>query len=370
MSATDRGEPLLTISGLSKVFPVRTGLFRTAHLYAVRGVDLALERGRTLAVVGESGSGKTTLGRLVLRLIDPTTGSIRLEGIELTQLSGAALRAQRKKMQMVFQDPRESLSPWQTVGQTIREPIQLHERATRREADRRVAAILERVGLTPAHAKRYPHQLSGGQQQRVGIARAVVTNPGLVVLDEPTSSLDMSVQAQILQLLESLQRERRLSYIFISHNLSVVRFIADDLAVMYLGQIMEEGPVARIFERPAQPYTQALLAASPRPDPHRKIERTRLAGEQPSPMRLPPGCPLFGRCPIALPPCETMPQRLVEIENGHSAACWRVAPPPDLDPSLRASVLDARAATRRVPDLVAAAAREPSPRMDQTQQAG
>jgi oligopeptide/dipeptide ABC transporter ATP-binding protein len=345
MSGSSDRDPLLSVIGLSKVFPVPLGWFRIAHLHAIRDVSVDLNRGRTLAIVGESGCGKTTLGRLVLRLIEPTAGSIRLDGTELTTLSGSQLRAERAKMQMVFQDPLDSLSPWQTVEQTIREPLELHERVTATAAHERVSAILRRVGLSPAHAKRYPHQLSGGQQQRVGIARAVVTNPSLVVLDEPTSSLDMSVQAQILQLLQSLQRERKLSYLFISHNLSIVRFIAHEVAVMYLGRVVERGEAPRIFDRPAHPYTQALLAASPRPVSHRKAERTRLMGEQPSPIGLLPGCPLYGRCPIALPVCERLPQQLVELEPRHQVACWRVAPPSDLQPALRSDILgSARAA--------------------------
>ena len=331
--------PLLSIQKLSKTFLVRVGPFRRASLHAVRDVDLAVDQGRTLAIVGESGSGKTTLGRLVLRLIEPTSGSIFLGDTDLTAVSGAALRAERTRIQMVFQDPFESLSPWQTVGQSIREPLEFSRRLSRRETDDRVATILQRVGLTTAHTGRYPHQLSGGQQQRVGIARAVVTNPSLVVLDEPTSSLDMSVQSQILQLLNSLQRERSLSYLFISHDLSVVRFMAHEVVVMYLGRIVEQGAKAEVFDHPAHPYTQALLAASPRPDPHRKFEQTRLSGEQPSPMALRPGCSLYGRCPIAQAVCETMPQRLVPVDGAHTAACWRVAPPVDLDPALRADVL-------------------------------
>jgi oligopeptide/dipeptide ABC transporter ATP-binding protein len=337
MSATTT-QPLLRIEALSKTFLVRLGPLRRASLYAVCDVDLAVDRGRTLAIVGESGSGKTTLGRLVLRLIEPTSGLIFLGDTDMTALSGAALRAERTRIQMVFQDPFESLSPWQTVGQSIREPLEFNKRLSRREIDDRVATMLQRVGLTTAHAGRYPHQLSGGQQQRVGIARAVVTNPSLVVLDEPTSSLDMSVQSQILQLLNSLQRERSLSYLFISHDLSVVRFIAHEIVVMYLGRIVEQGTKADVFDHPTHPYTQALLAASPRPDPHRLVRRTRLAGEQPSPIALRPGCPLFGRCPISLAVCETMPQRLVPVAGAHAVACWRVAPPNDLDPSLRPDV--------------------------------
>ena len=337
---TAAGDTVLTVRGLSKTFRVRTGPFRSALLRAVDSVDLDIGRGRTLAVVGESGSGKTTLGRLILRLIEPTSGSIVLNGTELTELTGRRLRAERARMQMVFQDPGGALSPWQLIGRLIGEPLELHERIDRRERDGRVQSILERVGLTAAHFDRYPHQLSGGQQQRAGIARALVAHPSLVVLDEPTSSLDMSVQSQILQLLKSLQRERAVSYLFISHNLSVVRFIADEVAVMYLGRIVERGSVNAVFGRAMHPYTRALMAASPRPDPHRVRARVRLSGEPPSPLEIASGCPLHGRCSLALPACITLPQSLVAVGPGHAAACWRVAPPPDLAPALRTEVVE------------------------------
>jgi oligopeptide/dipeptide ABC transporter ATP-binding protein len=291
-------------------------------------VSCFLGAGETLGVVGESGSGKTTLARLILRLLEPTGGSILLQGQELVGLHGNQLRATRSKMQMVFQDPFDSLSPWQTVGQTLVEPLQLHEHLSKEEATVRAGALLERVGLTTEHARRFPHQLSGGQQQRVAIARAIITNPRLVVLDEPTSSLDISVQAQILLLLQSLQQERTLSYLFISHNLHVVRYLAHRVAVMYLGRIVEEGPVEDIFAHPSHPYTEALLAASPRANPHRRRERVGLAGEQPSPIGKPTGCPLYGRCPIAVPECRTMPQQLIKLSDHHRVACWRKAPPP------------------------------------------
>jgi oligopeptide/dipeptide ABC transporter ATP-binding protein len=338
-SAPVLSDELLRVEGLTKTFRLRLGLFKHADLRAVEGVTFTLGQGQTLGVVGESGSGKTTLGRLLIRLIEPTSGTITLGGVELTGLSGSELRSVRSRMQMVFQDPLDSLSPWQSIGQTVSEPIQLHEHKSASEAADRVAGILERVGLSRNYAKRYPHQLSGGQQQRVGIARAVVTNPDLVVLDEPTSSLDVSVQAQILQLLRSLQDERHLTYVFITHDLSIARFLAHFILVMYLGRIVETGPTKVVLSRPAHPYTSGLLAASPRPDPRRSVARARLSGEQPSPLDLRPGCPLFSRCPLALPSCETMPQQLVPIAPDHEVACWRVAPPPDLDPSLQGQVV-------------------------------
>jgi len=331
--------PVLEVTGLSKDFQVRLGFLKSAKLHAVTDVQLTIGPGRTLAVVGESGSGKTTLGRMVARLLDPSGGSIVLDGVDLTELEGAALASQRARLQMVFQDPGGSLSPWQKVGVSVGEPLEIHLGV---EAQRRtglVAAMLERVGLSALHADRFPHQLSGGQQQRVAIARAAIAGPRLIVLDEPTSALDMSVQAQILLLLKSLQRETSVSYLFISHDLSVVRFIADEVAVMYLGRVVEHAPARDIFERPLHPYTRALIAAAPRPDPHRRPTHARLVGEQPSPINLPPGCPLFGRCPSAIEPCATLKQALVRTDDRHTVACWRYAPPPDLPAGLRKDVI-------------------------------
>ena len=313
----------LAIRDLTKIFRIKTGNFRHADLRAVDEVSLSITPGRTLAVVGESGSGKTTLARLILRLIEPTQGSVRLEDTEITGLQGAKLEEMRGRMQIVFQDPFDSLSPWQTVGRTVAEPLILHENMSMQDTAGPVATMLERVGLSPEHAKRYPHELSGGQAQRVGIARAMITNPALVVLDEPTSSLDMSVQSQILLLLQSLQEERDTSYLFISHDLTVVRYIAHDLAVMYLGKVVESGPAAQVFANPRHPYTEALLKAAPRPDPDYKTEHVQLVGEQPSALDRAPGCPLYGRCPIAEDVCADTPQQLVEIEAGHRIACWK-----------------------------------------------
>ena len=313
----------LAIRDLTKIFRIKTGNFRHADLRAVDEVSLSITPGRTLAVVGESGSGKTTLARLILRLIEPTQGSVRLEDTEITGLQGAKLEEMRGRMQIVFQDPYDSLSPWQTVGRTVAEPLLLHENMSMQDTAGPVASMLERVGLSPEHAKRYPHELSGGQAQRVGIARAMITNPALVVLDEPTSSLDMSVQSQILLLLQSLQEERDTSYLFISHDLTVVRYIAHDLAVMYLGKVVESGPAAQVFANPRHPYTEALLKAAPRPDPAYKTDHVQLVGEQPSALDRAPGCPLYGRCPIAEEVCADTPQQLVEIEAEHRVACWK-----------------------------------------------
>ena len=313
----------LAIRDLTKVFRIRTRGFRHADLKAVDDVTLSIPPGRTLAVVGESGSGKTTLARLILRLLEPTQGTVLLEDTDITGMKGARLEEIRARMQIVFHDPYDSLSPWQTVGRTVAEPLLLHEHLTMKQASGRVADMLERVGLSPEHARRYPHELSGGQAQRVGIARAMITRPALVVLDEPTSSLDMSVQSQILLLLQSLQEEMDISYLFISHDLSVVRYIAHDLAVMYLGKVVESGPAAELFASPRHPYTEALLRAAPRPDPAHKTDHVYLVGEQPSALDRAPGCPLYGRCPIAEDVCADTPQELVEIGARHRVACWK-----------------------------------------------
>ena len=313
----------LAIRDLTKVFKIRTGGFRHADLKAVDDVTLSIPPGRTMAVVGESGSGKTTLARLILRLLEPTEGTVLLEDTDITAMEGADLEEMRGRMQIVFQDPYDSLSPWQTVGRTVAEPLLLHEDLTMKQASGRVADMLERVGLSPEHARRYPHELSGGQAQRVGIARAMITRPALVVLDEPTSSLDMSVQSQILLLLQSLQEEMDISYLFISHDLTVVRYIAHDLAVMYLGKVVESGPAAEVFASPRHPYTEALLKAAPRPDPSHKTDHVYLVGEQPSALDRAAGCPLYGRCPIAEDVCADTPQQLVEIGAGHRVACWK-----------------------------------------------
>ena len=313
----------LQVQDLTKIFKIKTGSFQHADLKAVDEVNISIPAGRTLAVVGESGSGKTTLARLILRLLEPTQGTVLLENTDITGMEGAALEDMRARMQIVFQDPYDSLSPWQTVGRTVAEPLLLHQNLSKQQAIEPVANMLERVGLSPEHAQRYPHELSGGQAQRVGIARAMITNPALVVLDEPTSSLDMSVQSQILLLLQSLQEELNISYMFISHDLTVVRYIAHDLAVMYLGKVVESGPAAQIFASPRHPYTEALLKAAPRPDPSHKTEHVYLVGEQPSALDRAPGCPLYGRCPINEDVCADMPQRLVEVELRHKVACWK-----------------------------------------------
>jgi oligopeptide/dipeptide ABC transporter ATP-binding protein len=322
----DEKRTLLLVSRLTKRFPVRLGLFKTRVLTAVDAVSLSLDRGRTLAMVGESGSGKTTLARAILRLIEPTSGSVQLDGTELTQLKGNQVAELRAVMQMVFQDPQGSLSPWQTVEQTVGEPLELHTKDSKAEIEARVLMMLDRVGLPAEYARRYPHQLSGGQQQRVGISRALITNPSLVVLDEPTSSLDLSVQAQVLSLLKSLQQEMNVAYLFISHDLTAVRYLAHDVAVMYRGRIVEQGHAADVLARPVHPYTQALIAACLHPDRRHHERRVRLRGEIPSALGTGVGCPLFGRCPVELPVCAEMPQQLARVADQHFVACWRAAP--------------------------------------------
>ena len=288
-----------------------------APVRAVDDVSFTIAAGRTLGLVGESGSGKTTVGRTMLRLQEPTAGKVLFDGHDVFALDSVKLRALRRRMQIVFQDPYSSLNPRMTVGQTLREPLEIHHLAGE------VSALLEEVGLDAEFARRYPHELSGGQRQRVGIARALSVEPQFVVCDEPVSALDVSVQAQVLNLLADLQARRRLTYLFIAHDLAVVRHIADDVVVMYLGKIVERAPAAQIYAQPRHPYTHALLSAVPEPDPRAAKQRIVLAGDIPSPAHPPPGCPFHPRCPHPKKSerCRTDPPPLREIVPGHFAAC-------------------------------------------------
>jgi oligopeptide/dipeptide ABC transporter ATP-binding protein len=308
--------PLLEVSDLVKHFPDRAGTVR-----AVDGISFEIGSGETLSLVGESGCGKTTTGRLVVRLIEATSGSVRLEGVELTTLGRAELRMARRSCQFIFQDPFGSLNPRMTVGDIIAEPLETAggmERANRR---RRVDELLQIVGLTPGHARRHPHEFSGGQRQRIGIARALALRPKFIVCDEPVSALDVSVRAQVINLMRSLQREFGLTYLFIAHDLAVVRHISDRVAVMYLGQIVEIGHKRSLFVHPRHPYTRALMAAVPVPDPTRARTRVTLAGEAPSPLDPPAGCRFHTRCPQVTERCRRVAPALRPVEQGHQVAC-------------------------------------------------
>ena len=317
---------LLQVNDLRKHFPVRGGLLRrvVAHVKAVDGVSFTLEPGRTLGLVGESGCGKSTLGRAILQLQRPTGGQVLLEGRDLAALPPAELLAARRQMQIIFQDPFASLSPRRTVAQTIREPLDVHGIGTPAERARRVLELLDVVGMRAGVQDRYPHEFSGGQRQRIGIARALALNPKLIVADEPVSALDVSVRSQVLNLIARLQREQGIAFLFISHDLSVVRHVSDQVGVMYLGKLVELAPTRELFTNPRHPYTEALLSAVPVPDPRRKSRRIVLAGDVPSPMNPPSGCPFHTRCPKALPSCSTAVPRAVDVGGPgrpHTVAC-------------------------------------------------
>jgi oligopeptide/dipeptide ABC transporter ATP-binding protein len=319
--------PILEVKGLRKVFQLKAGLFGRADgaLIAVQNVSFSIRRGEILALVGESGSGKTTTGRLILRLMEPTGGSVKFDGEELLPLSQPAMRAYRKRMQIVFQDPFSSLNPYARIGDALEEPLVIHHLGhTRRERRERVGELMEMVGLSPSQVDRFPHEFSGGQRQRIGIARALAVEPDFVVADEPVSALDVSVQAQIVNLLESLQERLSLAMLFIAHDLAIVRHIADNVAVMYLGHIVEMAPTRDIFAHPKHPYTEALLSAAPIPDPEVRHQRIVLEGDIPSPLNPPSGCPFRTRCRHARPKCAEAPTQLRQVAPGHLTACIRV----------------------------------------------
>ena len=316
---------LLEVEHLKLYFPVKAGVLidrEVARVHAVDDVSLDLAEGETVGLVGESGCGKTTLSRSLLRLLDPTEGSIRFRGQDIATASRAEMRPIRREMQMVFQDPFASLNPRKTVGQIVGMPLRL-QGVDKRQTQERVRTLLHRVGLAPEHAGRYPHEFSGGQRQRIGIARALAVEPKLVVLDEPVSALDVSVQAQIVNLLEDIQDAFGLAYLFVAHDLSVVRHVSDRIAVMYLGKLMEVSPAEELYSRPIHPYTGALLAAVPIPDPRENRERERIvvSGEPPNPIDPPSGCVFHPRCPRATDVCREVEPPLTEYPGGHVAAC-------------------------------------------------
>ena len=317
---------LLEVRNLKKYFPVRGGVLRrvVAQVRAVDDVSFSIGRGRTLGLVGESGCGKSTLGRAVLRLHEPTAGEVVLDGRPVTGLKARELRERRREMQIVFQDPYASLNPRRTVLQTLREPLDLHAIGTRAERNRRVEELLEIVGLRAQVASRYPHEFSGGQRQRIGIARALALDPKLIVADEAVSALDVSVQAQVLNLISDLQRRLGISFLFISHDLAVIQHVSHDVSVMYLGKLVETGSADSVYAEPKHPYTRALFSAVPVPDPLRKSSRIVLPGDVPSPANPPPGCPFHTRCPEVQPECRQLMPATIDVGGGdapHRVAC-------------------------------------------------
>ena len=314
---------VLRVEGLKKLFPVRRGILQrvAGHVKAVDGVSFSIEAGETLCLVGESGCGKSTVGKTILRLLEPSAGQIWLGDTEVTRLGEDQMRAHRREAQMVFQDPYSSLNPRMRAGQIIAEPLENYGLAEGTEKERKVATLLEKVGLHADAMQRYPFEFSGGQRQRLGIARALALNPRLIVADEPVSALDVSVQAQVLNLLMDLQEEFGLAYLFVSHDLAVVEHVAHRIAVMYLGRIVELSTRERIFSRPLHPYTEALMAAAPIADPRARRERLVIEGDVPSPMNPPPGCHFHTRCPYAVARCRSEDPPLQEVAPGHIVAC-------------------------------------------------
>jgi oligopeptide/dipeptide ABC transporter ATP-binding protein len=324
--AEESGEtPLLEVKHVKKYFPIRKGVLQreVAHVHAVDDVTFAVREGETLGLVGESGCGKSTLGRTIIRLLEPTAGEIIFEGTSIEHLGTRRLRPLRREMQMVFQDPYASLNPRKRVGTIVSDPMRIHDLGNRAEQKRRVGEILETVGLSPEHYNRFPHEFSGGQRQRIGIARALALRPKLIVADEPVSALDVSIQSQMLNLLDDLQNELKLTYIFIAHDLGVVRHVSDRIAVMYLGKIVELSPAEELYTRPIMPYTEALLSAVPIPDPDlaERRERIVLVGDVPSPINPPSGCRFHPRCRYATDICKEVEPPLVDYGNSHLAAC-------------------------------------------------
>jgi oligopeptide transport system ATP-binding protein len=325
-AVTTNGRPLLEVSDLVKYFPINAGVLFDRHIgdvKAVDGVSFTVAEGETLGLVGESGCGKSTLCRTILHLIDPTSGTVRFDGREISGMSRRELRPMRREMQMIFQDPYASLNPRKRVAQIVGDPLKLHGIAAGDEVRKRVQELLEIVGLNPEHYNRFPHEFSGGQRQRIGIARSLALQPKMIIADEPVSALDVSIQAQIINLLEDLQTEFALTYVFVAHDLGVVRHVSDRIAVMYLGKIVEIGPAEEVYARPIHPYTVSLLSAVPIPDPRENAAREQvvLEGDVPSPANPPQACRFHTRCPRATEICSAIEPPLVDYGGGHYAAC-------------------------------------------------
>ena len=321
-------ESLLSVKDLKKHFPVEEGFFKSRKkvVHAVDGISFDLGKNEVLSLVGESGSGKSTTGRLILRLLEPTEGEIIFMGDDISNAGRTRMKELRRQMQIIFQDPYASLNPRMTVGEIVEEPLIVHRIGTKQERREEVASLLQKVGLSPEVIRRYPHEFSGGQRQRIGIARAIALKPGLIVADEPVSALDVSIQSQVINLLKDLQEEYHIAYLFIAHDLNIVRIISDRVAVMYLGIIVEHAEVEELFKRPLHPYTQALLSAIPVPDPSRKERKIiLLEGDIPSPIDIPPGCRFHTRCPKMIPRCKEIIPRLEDFGSGHTAACIRAS---------------------------------------------
>lgn len=318
-------EPILSVNNCCTWFDVTRGLFSKKQIVkAVDNVSFQIYPGETFGLVGESGCGKSTLGRTIVKIYSPTSGTIQYKGQDITHLQGSHLKDYRKQVQMIFQDPYASLDPRMTVGEIVREPMDIHQLHTKKEREERVAQLLQIVGLKPDHIRRYPHEFSGGQRQRIGIARTLALDPEFIVCDEPISALDVSIQAQIVNLLVRLQKDRQLTMLFIAHDLSMVKHISDRIGIMYLGKMVETAGADELYRHPLHPYAQALLAAAPIADPKASRERKKsiLAGEVPSPLNPPPGCRFSSRCPYRTDRCSQQLPPLLEAEPGHFAACW------------------------------------------------
>ncbi|NGP44568.1 dipeptide ABC transporter ATP-binding protein [Bacillaceae bacterium SIJ1] len=324
MNETTKQKPLLDVRQLKTYYPITGGFFRRSigHVKAVDGISFTIQQGETLGLVGESGCGKSTAGRTILRLLDPTDGTILFNGEDITSIRGQQLRKQRQHFQMVFQDPYASLNPMMNVGAIVSEPLHNYPRNNEKNRKEEVMDLLEKVGLPREAYYKYPHEFSGGQRQRIGIARALILRPKLIIADEPVSALDVSVQSQVLNLLKSLQKEFDLTFLFIAHDLSVVKHMSDSIGVMYLGKLVEHANKHSLYSEPLHPYTKALVSAIPEPDPERKKERIILTGDVPSPVDPPTGCSFHPRCPFAMDKCRVTEPALKEVKPGHRVACY------------------------------------------------